>query len=97
MNYENPMGRRYRWMEKLMEYNFDIEYRPGKKMEQADCLSRINNIEVEANDKQYRTDATYVLIVTYNKEGIWMSERYKAPMKGKLQTPCGKVEEGKTS
>jgi hypothetical protein len=44
MNYENPMGRRYRWMEKLMEYNFDIEYRPGKKMEQADCLSRIGNI-----------------------------------------------------
>ena len=26
-----------------------------------------------------------------------MSERYKAPMKGKLQTPCGKVEEGETS
>src|ERR1044071_5628865 len=26
-----------------------------------------------------------------------MSERYKAPMKGKLQTPEGKVEEGETS
>ena len=83
-------------MEKLTEYNFDIEYRPGKKMEQADCLSRINNIKVEVNDKQYRTDATYVLIVTYNNEGIWISKRYKAPMKGKLQTPCGKVEEGET-
>ena len=71
-------------MEKLTEYNFDIEYRLGKKMEQADCLLRINYIEVEANDKQYRTDVTYVLIVTYNKEGIWMSERYKAPMKRKL-------------
>ena len=97
MNHENPTGRRYRWMEKLTEYNFDIEYRPGKKMEQADCLSRMSNIEVEANDKQYRTDATYVLIVTYDKEGIWMSERYKALMKGKLQTSYGKVEEGETS
>ena len=66
------------------------------KMEQADCLSRINYIEIEANDKQYRTNAIYVLIVTYNKEGIWMSERYKAPMRGKLQTPCGKVEKGET-
>src|ERR1043165_2070969 len=84
-------------MEKLTEYNFDIEYRSGKKMEQADCLSRINNVEVEANDKQYRTDATYVLIVTYNKKGIWMSERYKSPMKRKLQTPCEKVEKEETS
>ena len=66
-------------------------------MEQADCLSRIGNVQVEANDKQYRTDATFVLIVTYNDQGIWMSERYKAPMKGKLQTPGGKVEEGETS
>src|ERR1044072_6784400 len=84
-------------MEKLTEYNFDIEYRPEKKIEQADCLSRINNIEVEANNKQYRINTTHVLIVTYNKEGIWMSKRYKAPMKGKLQTSCGKVEEGETS
>src|ERR1044071_8675304 len=97
MNHENPTGRRYRWMEKLTEYNFDIEYRPGKKMEQADCLSRMGNVQVEANDKQYRTDAIFVLIVTYNDQGIWMSERYKSPMKGKLQTPEGKVEEGETS
>ena len=33
INYENPTGRRYRWMEKLTDYNFDIEYRPGKRME----------------------------------------------------------------
>ena len=64
----------------------DIEYRPERKMEQADCLSRINYIQIEANDKQYQMDATYVLIVTYDKWGIWMSERYKVPMKGKLQT-----------
>ena len=67
MNYENPMGRRYRWMEKLIEYNFDIEYRQGKRMEQAGCLLRINHIQIEANDKQYWMNATYVLIVTYNK------------------------------
>src|ERR1043165_2466959 len=97
MNHENPMGRRYRWMEKLMKYNFDIEYRPRKRMEQADCLSRIGNIQVEVNDKQYRKNATYVLIVTYNDQEIWMSECYKAPINGKLQTSGGKVKEGKTS
>src|ERR1044072_9437522 len=84
-------------MEKLTEYNFDIEYRPGKKMEQADCLLRIGNVQVEANDKQYQTDATFVLIVTYNDQGIWMSERYKAPMKRKLQILGGKVKEDETS
>ena len=70
MNYENLLGRRYRWMEKLIEYNFDIEYRPGKKMKQANCLLRINHIHMKTNDKQYRTDATYVLIVTYNNQEI---------------------------
>jgi hypothetical protein len=29
---------------------------------------------VEVNDKQHRKDATYVLIVIYNQQGIWMSE-----------------------
>ena len=53
-------------MEKLAEYNFDIKYRPEKKMKQASCLSKISYIKVEANDKQYHTDAIYVLIVTYN-------------------------------
>ena len=96
MNYKNPTSRRYRWIKKLTEYNFDIEYRSGKKMEQADCLSKINHIQVEANDKQYCTDATYVLIITYDNQGIQMSERYKVPIKGKLQTPCEKVEEGET-
>ena len=83
-------------MKKLTEYNFDIEYRLGKKMEQADCLLRIDNIQVEANDKQYQTDAIYVLIVTYNEQRIWMSERYKVSIKGKLQTSEGKVEEEET-
>ena len=94
MNHENLMSRKYRWIEKLIEYNFDIEYRSRKKMKQANCLSRINHIQIEANDKQYQTDATYILIVTYDKQGIWMSKRYKALMKRKLQTPYGKVEEG---
>ena len=97
MNHENLMGRRYRWMEKLTEYNFDIKYKSEKKMEQADCLLKINHIKIEANDKQYRINATYVLIVTYNKKEIWMSKRYRIPIKGKFQTLCRKVKEGEIS
>jgi len=66
MNHENLTRRRYRWMEKLIEYNFDIKYKSEKKIEQANCLSRINYIQIESNDRQYRTNATYVLIVTYD-------------------------------
>ena len=79
-------------MEKLTKYNFDIKYRPGKMMEQADCLLRINHIEIKANDKQYHTNATYVLIVIYNDQGIWINERYTLSIKGKLQTSYRKVE-----
>ena len=39
----------------------------------------------------------FVLVVLYNKEGIYMSIRSKEPMKGMLQMPYGKVEPGKSS
>jgi len=41
-------------------------------------------------------DVIYILIVTYDNQGIWMSERYKVLMKEKLQTLRGKVKEEET-
>jgi len=35
-----PIGQQARWLEKLEEYNFRIEHRPGKKHSNADALSR---------------------------------------------------------
>ena len=61
-------------------------------MEWANCLLRINHIKIKVNDKQHHTNATYVLIVTYNDQGIWMSEKYTLSMKEKLQILCRKVE-----
>ena len=34
-------GRRARWEAKLMQYDFEIIYRPGEKNKNADALSRL--------------------------------------------------------
>ena len=36
-----------RWIEKLEQFNFEIEHRAGKKIPHADCLSRINTEDEE--------------------------------------------------
>jgi ATP-dependent RNA circularization protein (DNA/RNA ligase family) len=41
MTHENPSPRRVRWLKKLAYFDFDIEYRPGKRMEHANYLSRL--------------------------------------------------------
>ncbi|MES9880687.1 MAG: reverse transcriptase domain-containing protein [Sedimenticola sp.] len=40
---KEPRGRIARWIEVLSAYDFTIEYRPGKKMGNADALSRCEN------------------------------------------------------
>ena len=39
-NFKNPEGQTARWLEKLQEYSFEIEHRPGHKHNNADALSR---------------------------------------------------------
>ena len=39
-NFKNPEGQLARWLEKLQEYNFQIEHRGGKRNGNADTLSR---------------------------------------------------------
>ena len=36
---------------RLSEYNFELRYRPGKKMEVADCLSR-NSLDKELTEAE---------------------------------------------
>ena len=39
-SFKKPAGQVARWLEKLSEYNYDIEHRPGKNHNNADSLSR---------------------------------------------------------
>ncbi len=95
MKHDNPTPRRARWMEVLTTYFFEIEHRPGKKMGHADYLSRINQTNPEYS--QDRKDAKYILNILYNDKGVYGSEKYKNPMEGLIQVPCGKVDLGEIS
>ena len=39
-NFKDPEGQLARWIERLSEFNFRLEYRPGSKHKNADALSR---------------------------------------------------------
>ena len=55
----------------LAKYYFTIQHRPGRKMEHADYLSRIHNVQGPTE----RMDAKFILVVTYDKEGIWLNQQ----------------------
>ena len=95
MKYDHPSQRRARWMKVLSSYHFDIQHKPRKKMGHADYLSRMNNTQTEFPWDW--KDAKYVLNVLYNEKGVYRSERYKDPMEGLIQVPCGKVDPGEMS
>ena len=40
-SFKNPEGQMARWIEKLQEYMFEVQHRPGKKHQNADSLSRL--------------------------------------------------------
>ncbi len=44
-----------------------------------------------------RKNAKYILNVLYNNKGVYRSERYKDPIEGLIQVPCGKVDLRETS
>jgi len=67
MKHDNSTPRRARWMEVLATYFFEIEHRPGKKMDYADYLSRINQTNPEYSWD--RKDAKYILNILYNDKG----------------------------
>lgn len=41
MNFKSPTGQLARWLEQISEYDIDIVYRPGRRHNNADTLSRI--------------------------------------------------------
>ena len=41
MSFKEPEGQMARWLEKLQEYDFEIQHRRGRKHTNADALSRL--------------------------------------------------------
>ena len=40
-NFKEPEGQLARWLDKLQEFNFEVEHRRGRKHTNADALSRL--------------------------------------------------------
>jgi hypothetical protein len=51
MDQKNPSGRLGRWVLRLSEFDFELEYRKGARMQIADCLSRNSQ-----RDSEWRED-----------------------------------------
>ena len=49
-SFRNPEGQLARWLEKLQEYSFTIEHRPGTKHLNADALSRLLETSASSED-----------------------------------------------
>ena len=52
MKIKNPNGRLTRWSMLLMEYDFTVEYKPGKKHQNADTLSRYPYDPADEKDEE---------------------------------------------
>ena len=51
-NFKNSKGQVARWLERLSEFNFTVEYRAGQRHGNADGMSRIPNDNANDNDME---------------------------------------------
>ena len=58
--FKEPDGLLVRWLKKLVQFNFEIKHKAGKKIPHADCLSKVPQPEEEVKDcnqvKQVNTE-----------------------------------------
>ncbi len=90
---QNPKGCKARWIAELKNYDFKAKHWPGNDNSIADYLSwnpTPEPIDYIEDEQMY---PKFVGIVTYDKDGIWMSTRLKNPMKGSLQVIFGKSDD----
>ena len=75
MSKNEPAGRLSRWALKIQEYQFEIEYKPGKANQNADCLSRIpiNHVEEITHETNTASNVWY----WYPKMDDWIEEQRK--------------------
>lgn len=85
-SFKDPEGQVARWLERLSEFNFDIEYRPGKKHGNADGLSRCKqcgdiNEEIIINEEIVQEEPQVVCLVNLAPDVTIQSEEWKEAQK----------------
>ena len=66
LDQKNPSGRLGRWVLRLSEFDFELEYRQGSRMHIADCLSRNSQ-----RDTQWREDDEEMPATIINSEALF--------------------------
>ena len=66
LDQKNRSGRLGRWVLRLSEFDFELEYRQGSRMQIADCLSRNSQ-----RDTQWREDDEEMPATTINSEAMF--------------------------
>ena len=66
LDQKNRSGRLGRWVLRLSEFDFELEYRQGSRMQIADCLSRNSQ-----RDTQWREDDEEMPATTINSEALF--------------------------
>ena len=66
LDQKNPSGRLGRWVLRLSEFDFELEYRKGSRMQVADCLSRNSQ-----RDSEWRDDDEEMPANAINSEGLF--------------------------
>lgn len=77
MSFKNPESQVARWLERLQQYNFDFQYRPGRAHKNANALSRRpceNIICSHAENKEKKElSVNLVIIREYQHHGSLFS------------------------
>ncbi len=89
---QNPKRHKARWIVEFKNYDFKAKHWLGNDNGIVNYLSQnlvpesINYIE---DEQMY---PKFVGVVTYDKNGIWISIKLKSPMKGSFQVVFGKSD-----
>jgi len=101
-----PIRRRARWLYKLQQYNFTIQYHHEKRIPHADAFSRLPNesnqalanilIKVLKREIERRNfpipKAKFITVIVYNKQGVYLYYRIKGEMAELWQSVCEKTK-----
>jgi hypothetical protein len=81
MDQKNPSGRLGRWVLRLSEFDFELQYRKGARMQIADCLSRNSQRESEWREYDEEMPAGIIksedLFVTKSSAGMLVAQLEK--------------------